>query len=384
MLTNHPPPSVAVAVLDVNTIWRARPFQAMSAMRPIIGVAPTDLPAARRARRFHRDQEFEPSLPHYHRVPVTMLPGWASRMGHIDRRRLWRRACVEADSRGQRIGVVVFTLPHYAPLQVRLPLGVLTVYYASDDYREYQGWDRMAVASAERQMVQKADVSIFVSAALARRAKSECPAQAEKIHVSMNATETAFFSHTGKPPELADLPRPVAGVVGTVDETLDLDLLLSTASLPEVASLAFVGPIRCAEQRLRALRNHPKVRFFGPRPHYELPSWTQSFDLALIAYTATALNHSRSPMRLFDHLASGPPIVALDTCDQLTTFSDVIAVSANGESFRAAVRRALESDSPHMRDIRVHRSRCHTWAQRASALDDLIERAVVARGVGTD
>ena len=140
----------------------------------------------------------------------------------------------------------------------------------------------------------------------------------------MNASEPRFFPDTSAVASdlpCRDLPRPVAGVVGGIGDRLDLDLLRRCAEVDALGTLLLVGPLPDAPSaEMRALLAQPKCVAVGAQPHDEIHRWFQCLDVALIPYARTEFNRFCSPMRLFDHLASGLPIIALDSCDQVARF----------------------------------------------------------------
>jgi glycosyltransferase involved in cell wall biosynthesis len=121
------------------------------------------------------------------------------------------------------------------------------------------------------------------------------------------------------------------------------------------------------------LRSHPKIIFVGQRPHKEVPSWLQSFDLALIPYNDAEFNRFRSPMRLFDYLASGCPIVSTSNCEQIREFEDYIRIARNLDEFLSLVVDALRiPDSDKKRSERIEIAKAHTWIQRMKEFFNLI------------
>jgi glycosyltransferase involved in cell wall biosynthesis len=87
-------------------------------------------------------------------------------------------------------------------------------------------------------------------------------------------------------------------------------------SLPENYLVAFVGniePGRVVDE---------KALFPGFRPRSEIPLWLAAADMLMLAGTATSTSSSRytSPMKLFEYLAAGRPIVASD----LPSFREVV------------------------------------------------------------
>lgn len=371
-----------LVVADVNTIWRARPFIALGAHRKVLGLAPLDVRQAWRAWRwpFGRVAPALPNDARFTSVATVMLPGWASILSRVEQPRLWRSAKRAADMLDATTKIVVVTIPHYLPLLEALPKEIQTLYYASDDYRGYAGWSSGEMAALEKEVIRRVNAAVFVSRALANRACVEQPTCADKIHVSMNATEQRFFAAAltkGCPatPTLGEqLRRPILGIIGTVNDRLDYELLNRCASLERVGTLLFVGPVTSsANHQLAALRRHPKCRFVGEQPHATIPSWMHFIDVALIPYKKSTFNYFCSPMRLFDHLATGKPIVATDACDQIRDFAAFVEVGSD-DDFVSKVEGAIDSVSGDQDDAnhRVEVARDHTWTARATALERLL------------
>lgn len=186
----------------------------------------------------------------------------------------------------------------------------------------------------------------------------------EKLSVSMNATEPRFFSKAQEktdPPHADTLARPIAGVVGGINDRLDFSLLQQCADRSELGTLLLVGPVpETPSAALQSLLEHPKCVSVGRQPHDTIHQWFQCLDVGLIPYTPTEFNRLCSPMRLFDHLASGAPVVATEACDQAKNFPRGASVCASPKDFMEAVRRGIDAGSNTPEKIR--------WADRAAAI----------------
>lgn len=341
----------------------------MADLRDVLGVVPADWMVARRHPAFRspgRDGALDV-------LPVALPPSWASRTARIGQRMLWRRIVRHGKAAGRNIGAVVVTSPHYIELLKHVPPGVKTFYYASDDYRSYEGWNRMA--ELEAQLVRRVDHAFFVSAELMERARREYGVGAEKTSVSMNATEKRFFPEVGdrRPaaPPAGELERPVAGIVGGINHRLDFNLLLACAELPELGTLLLVGPL--PDERSEALGKllaHPKCVAVGSQPHGTIHRWFQCLDVGLIPYVHSQFNQMCSPMRLFDHLASGAPLVATDACAQANGFGQRVDVCAEPDAFVAAVRRHLAANGATRSEEMFEGI---AWEDRARAMLSVME-----------
>lgn len=325
-----------IVVCDINEVWRIKPFTALADQTGVLGVAPCDWVVAWR-------RELPESEGRLEVLPVILPPSWASRMAWLGQRLLWKKILRKCMERGHEVECLVVTSPHYLPLLSMVPNGLKTIYYASDDYRGYEGWGM--IAAKEKQLVKRVDHAFFISEELMERAKREYCADATKLSVSMNATEARFFPDKGTgpiPSPEGDLKRPIAGVIGGIGDRLDFKLLQRCTELDELGTLLLVGPLpEDLSPELEALLSHPKCVAIGAKPHARIHHWFQCLDVGLIPYVQSEFNRHCSPMRLFDHLASGSWIVATDACWQTNAFKNRVEVCNTNDSFVAAVRDCL-------------------------------------------
>lgn len=363
------------AVTDVNCLWRLRPFAALAQSMQVVGLQPMDpLAAFRHGWSFGAESAAAKSC--LVSLPVLMPFGWARR-SDSSCRHLLRVASRSAGKRGVPITGIVVTSPHYGAMPDACRGVVPVYYYCSDDYSSYAGWGGKGMMAAERDLVRQVRHSFYVSRVLAERAVREYGVPQDKVSVSPNATDEAFLV----PLEAAEtsrllalhprLRRPVVGVIGGINDRLDFELLLRAVRLPEVGSLLMVGGVDkgLADVTWRELLKHPKCVVVGSKPHEELPMWLQMLDLALIPYRNTPLNRACSPMRLFDHLASGRPIVATKWCAQVQEFAPLVKVGASVSEVASLLVEALRSPvSEAMRNEQKRIARENTWRQRAANL----------------
>ncbi len=352
-----------ILVFDINTIWREMPFRALSNRVAVVGVRPRD-------RR-------TPAVPgksgELKECPVVLPPGWATVTAGISQRLLWKKALRFAGrAEPEAVSAVIVTSPHYHALLDQVSERIKTFYYASDDYRSYEKWNNMALL--EKRMVQRVNHSFFISRALQERAVREYGVSEVQTSVSMNATEDRFFaSGSGRScqPPLNGISRPIAGVIGGINERLDFGLLRRCADLPELGTLLLVGALPSwRSEQLRQLLQHPKCRCVGTQPHETIHQWFQCLDVGLIPYVRSDFNRFCSPMRLFDHLASGVPLVATDACRQVSGFSANIAVCAEEPGFVQAVAAHLHHSGFSDPDPQALGIR---WSDRAESLLNVMQ-----------
>lgn len=303
-----------IAFLDVNTIWRRKFADALQRHNhKTVMLSP---------RAFNARSRADDGA-----VTVMLPPGWAGPSAFLAMPLLRYQLRRAARAQGDPLRGLVLTTPHYLGLARLEARRSAIVYYCSDDYRSYDKWGARRMERDEGALCRLATLSIFVSEALRRRAVTEYGLDVAKTLVSPNATESRFAQVTEQPASISDLPRPIFGAAGVINSRIDLAFLAAIAADARVGSLALVGPVDDSLEgsaELGSLRANDKVHFLGAQAHSDMPAHMAAFDIAVIPYAATRLNHFCSPMRLYDHLAIGQPIIATRHCDQIAVRNDVI------------------------------------------------------------
>lgn len=147
------------------------------------------------------------------------------------------------------------------------------------------------------------------------------------------------------PPEYIGNERKKCVYVGALDFRFDFDALFTIASARADVDFYIIG-IADADKiaRFSGLKN---VMFIGGRPYANVPAYLQHADVGLLLIRATSANMGRSPMKLYEYLASGIPVVALQT-DELGRRNLHRVYSYDNEAtLLAAIAAALEE--PHER-----------------------------------
>ena len=369
-----------------SATWIRKPLEALASHARVIAVTPKDPLVWFRDRSIRSSGRQSP--PANFKAASLLAPfGWASSLAGICQPALWRRALASNELGERDVQAVFVASPHYFPLVRAAIERVPVYYYAVDSYRDYPGWNARAMAQAERNIVCAATRSFFVSDAMAMRAADEYRVAPEKTAVSMNATGEEFLDAGPSSPsydevaaQLASMPRPIVAIIGAVSYRLDFALLTKCADSPHVGSMLFVGPdVDVAMDpgeaaRLAQLRRHPKCRFVGARPHAELPLWNSLSDVALIPYRRSDLNHFCSPMRLFDHLASGRPVVSNDACHQVRRFEHLVGIGATDEEVLQKLEDACAGTGAGQSNARETVRNGHLWKHRAQAIYEALCR----------
>lgn len=181
------------------------------------------------------------------------------------------------------------------------------------------------------------------------------------------------------PPLLADCSRPRLLFTGAIDAyKLDLGLLLTLATTHPDWSFVLVGPVGEADPStdVGALEACPNVHLFGSQPYRDLPAWAAHADLALLPLQHNGYTRHMFPMKFFEYLAAGLPVVGT-AIPALKCHTDVAWLcDPTAEAFAAAIDQALQGNGPGI-DQRLARAQEHTYASRTRSMLGLLRRVGV-------
>lgn len=192
-----------------------------------------------------------------------------------------------------------------------------------------------------------------------------------------NGVDYAHFADVpaGEPPDdlaplLAD-GRPIIGYYGNLDpRVIDFDLICQSARALPDCQFVVIGPD--ASGGLNAMPSN--VYGLGAKPYAELPRYLSHFSTAAIPFQVNAVTSAVSPVKLFEYMAGGRPIVTTDLreCRKYP----VVMVSDDRESYIANLRRALSlsHDAGFQERLRAA-ARENTWQARVRQIVQAVERA---------
>jgi len=305
---------------------------------------------------------------------VLLPPGWMKRFPRVGMRPIARRIERFWARRGGRRGLVA-TYPHYRHLLDLAPPDA-TLYYNLDDYELYWPKRALEVRTLERELVESSTATVCVALAQAEALRRDVPAAASKIHHIPHGTPAVFLAphaldRPGPAPEdVARLPRPLLGYIGSLEDRLDWPLMEAVARAFPKASIVLIGrpPAPGPEtwrEECRRFSSLPNVHVLGWRPQPELPAYYQTFDVNLIPYLVDhPFNQVCSPTKIMDGMGATRPIVST-AIPECALYTDLLDVADSPGSFIEAVRSILDRGSD---DGRAARRLAHAEANTCAAV----------------
>ena len=323
----------------------------------------------RMLRRLERGLERPRAVDGLHVLSPLVIPlhgrPWITRLNAALLRRQVRAAV-------RRLGFERPILWAYVP-QAEALIDVLEpskiVYHCVDDIAAQKGVDADAFSAAEARFAGRADLVLASAPALAERMRT----LSDHVVEAPNVADTALFASALEPgpvdPALEALPRPRIVFTGAIVPTkLDLALVRELAASRPDWSVALVGGTGLGDPGgdLSALAGPPNLHLLGRRGYDRLPEILRGADAAIIPYAINELTRSVFPMKVYEYLAAGLPVVSTPL-PALGGVGDV-AFARDAAGTVAALEAAIDGDSPALRRERSARASAHSWDARLAEI----------------
>lgn len=314
-----------------------------------------------------RDQPFPSSPTARHYAPLRLR-----RDDPVERRSLQRTyrsyeesIRAEADRAGLRDPVIVTTNPLLAGFGNFAWAGPVT-YYGWDDWTAYEPlrrwWSSYEDAFGRLRDTRRRVVA--VSQAIAERIGPTGP-----FAIVPNGVDPAEWQELPPPPDwLLARPAPRLLYVGSLQSRVDVQQIRDVAEAFPAGSVTLVGPL-LEPSHFASLRGLPNVEFFPRVSRAVIPGLIGGADVGLIPHVQSSLTEAMSPLKLYEYLAGGLPVAAVDL-PGIVGVSDRVFVVSPGGNMAGAVARALELGRAS-ETARLAFVGANSWAERFQALLDL-------------
>ncbi len=203
---------------------------------------------------------------------------------------------------------------------------------------------------------------------------------AERIVVERNAVDVSTFGTIDKHDARIALglsaDEQIAMYTGHLYEWKGADTLAAAAALIPDATIIFVGGTEADVARFKnTWASASNIRIVGHVAHDQIPLWQAAADVLVLPNSGKEeiSVHYTSPMKLFEYMASGRPIVASDLPsirEILPKDSAFYVAPDNAEALAKSIHQTFDSKDEAGRRADGARARVaeHSWVRRADRI----------------
>ncbi|BAO44265.1 glycosyltransferase [Thiolapillus brandeum] len=268
--------------------------------------------------------------------------------------------------------IALVDLPFWRPIVLALR-NTLVVYDCMDHHAGFST-NADSMLEEETKLLHQSDLVITTAQPL-----SEKIAEQRENTLIRNAAEIEMFARPPKQLAYEKGEKPVIGYYGAISEWFDIDLLASLAKARPQWSFVLVGStFGCDIHQASWL---PNVEFVGEVPYTDLPGWLYAFDVCLIPFRVTELTRCTNPVKAYEYLAAGKPVVGTKL-PELLEMDGMVRVAEDSQGFLQELEFALgEKDDEELTQKRKRWAEQHDWHHRAGQLDQAIGNCLPSASV---
>ncbi len=209
------------------------------------------------------------------------------------------------------------------------------------------------------------------------------------------ADSVTFMKAIGSkaPQDLAAVPQPRIGYVGSLNAKMDLEMLLAVTERRPEWHWVFLGPTYfngqdpasvLARNRWNQLVERGNVHYFGRKPKEEMPAYVNNMDILTICYKIANIDQGDAeswvvhgyPTKLHEFLATGLPVVAGRQQVIVDHFSHVVQLADGADSWEQAIDDGLKNGGVGTAATRQKVALENTWDSRVDKLSGWLDEMV--------
>jgi glycosyltransferase involved in cell wall biosynthesis len=231
-----------------------------------------------------------------------------------------------------------------------------------DCFDEHLGWEgyylKSTVKKIEQDLIRLADLSIFsASKLLENKGKF-----AKKTSLILNGTD---YNHFYMPPKKSNNNSKIILYSGVISNWFDADLMEYCIDVLNEYTFWFVGPDR--GNYLSQIRTYKNVEYFGFQEYTSLPDYYHKAQVCIIPFKIESLIENTNPIKLYEYLSSGKPIVTTKFPEAIK-YKDDLYIANDKNEFLKLIRIACDENSIEKINSRQQLAFENSWDNRVEKI----------------
>jgi glycosyltransferase involved in cell wall biosynthesis len=278
-----------------------------------------------------------PALRHYRPLRLRRKDPTDPRLVELTYRRYANKLARAARRNGFARPAVLTTNPHLAAFG-DLSWASRVTYYATDDWGA--GEERRPVGRAYELAYERIRENGHHVAAVTEQILERIAPKGRRL-VLPNAVDPLEWESEGTAPRwFIDLPRPRLVYLGALDYRIDVELLCRAAEAFPEASIVLAG-LHLDPARFAPLAKYSNVTVSDREPRDGVIGIVRGADVGLVPHNLTRATRAMSPIKVYEYLAGGLPVVAT-SLPELSKLGSRVLVAADDRDFLAQLASAID------------------------------------------
>ena len=245
----------------------------------------------------------------------------------------------------------------------------VAVYHCVDDWPALLPMAGMGkperICKDEKKLISRVDLVFRVSAQLLSYLKIPNTKVFDIPNgVDIDLFNPERFSDESSQDDMKDIPRPIIGFSGSIGKWIDIELLIQVSKRFEKESIVIIG-LNEKNPNIHKLQQLKNVHFLGMKSREEVPQYISGFDVCLMPFNRTEVGKGLLPLKMFEYLALGKPIVATSS-EVLKQFEKVLYLADDKDAFVQEIENAMGDHDRTNSDSRRKYALKYSWKNRVS------------------
>lgn len=240
------------------------------------------------------------------------------------------------------------------------------VYDCVDRHSAYTGTlDPKVVDGMEKDLASRADVVFCTALGLYETLVLDNP----NTHLIPNGAAYELFSKAAGE-RTAD--KPVYGFVGMLQDCIAYDYILALADAEPDSEIWMIGRTMPGVDTTE-LEKRPNIKLLGLKKQEELPAIMREFSACLNVFSPGRLSKDVSPLKFYEYLATGKPVVTTPEPLQVKDYADMVSIAETAEDFVRLCREAAAENDPARCEKRMEAGKNASWDNRVAEMERILE-----------
>jgi glycosyltransferase involved in cell wall biosynthesis len=250
----------------------------------------------------------------------------------------------------------------------------IVIYEIIDDHELISNADEIWYKT-HNEWVKKADIVVTTADDLLEKLRPDRPDTILLPNgVCIDDWRSTGQSHIMEDMVAARKASVVVGYFGSIAEWFDWKMWEYAAKTKPDWSFVLIGPpydgdVRKINDRIN---HYPNMYYLGAKPYKNLANYLLHFDIATIPFILNQITHSCSPIKLFEYMAAGKPIVA-SPMREILKYQSILSADSPEAFVNQLDKALLLKEDPEYCNILKKEAEENTWRSRAEVLRKAIE-----------
>jgi len=233
-------------------------------------------------------------------------------------------------------------------------------------------WNTGSILQLEPLLAKKAKIILASSRTLLKKLKKYNKA----CFLVPNATEYNHFAkQTNKIPHDMQFKHPLIGYYGAIGGWFDDQLLFYLANKKPAWNFVIIGNISDPEKLQSIIRTGlDNIHILNQKTYQDLPLYLYCFDVCLIPFLINQLTKAVNPIKLFEYLSAGKPIVSTNLPEIKQYKQPYVYLAKTKKEFLEKIELALKETNKDFSHKRQELAKQNTWDIRYQQINNIISK----------